>query len=133
MAKDVNAYTRLAVLLKVNSSHLQEAYDLCQTAFEKAPTNAKVLREIGDIMRRMKRYSNAKEMLQRATQLDHGNAFGHFYMGQAHADEGDITQAEAKYRHALSLAKNHPAMTLELASLLQQSNNSKKLQESEQL
>ena len=133
MAKDMNAYTRLAVLLKTNSSHLLEAYKLCQTAFEKAPTNAKVLRETGDVLRRLRKFTDAREILMRAIQMDPRNAFGHFYMGQTLADAGDITQAEASYRHALSLAKNQPAMTLELASLLQQSDDSKKLLESEQL
>ena len=133
MAKDVNAYTRLAVLLKTNSSHLHEAYSLCQTAFEKAPTNAKVVRETGDVLRRLKQFGKAREVLLRAVQLDPKNAFGHFYMGQTLIDAGDSAQAESSYRRALSLAKNHPTMTLELASLLQRSSDSRKLLESEQL
>ena len=51
--RNLNAYTRLAHLLKENSSHLEEAYKLCQTAISIRPALAIAHSEMGDILRRM--------------------------------------------------------------------------------
>ena len=133
--KNVNAYTRLANLLKQNSSRLEEAYTLCQSAISLVPTHALAHSQMGDILLRMSRYSAAKAALTTALHLEWRNPTAHYSLGLVNQELGEERQAEQNFRTALSLTGNNQSLTvmLQLASVLQRSQDIKKLQDAEQL
>ena len=133
--KNVNAYTRLANLLKQNSSQLEEAYTLCQLAISLVPTHALAHSQMGDILLRMSRHSAAKAALTTALHLEWRNPTAHYSLGLVNQELGEERQAEQNFRTALSLTGNNQSLTvmLQLASVLQRSQDIKKLQDAEQL
>lgn len=133
--KNLNAYTRLANLLKQNSSRLEEAYILCQSAISIVPTHAVAHSVMGDILLRMHRHPEAKSALTTALQLEWRNPTAHYNLGLVNQELGEEQKAEQNFRTALSLSGNHPSLKvmLQLASALQRSQDIKKLQDAEQL
>ena len=133
--RNLNAYTRLARLLKENSSRLEEAYKLCQTAISMRPTLAIAHSEMGDILRRMKKLPEAKEALDTALRIHWANPNAHIFMGLVSREFGDRERAEQSLRAALSLTKNNPSSTtmFQLASVLEESKELTKLQEAEEM
>ena len=133
--RNLNAYTRLARLLKENSSQLEEAYKLCQTAISIRPTLAIAHSEMGDILRQMNKLSEAKVALDTALRMNWASPNAHIAMGLVNRGLGDREGAERSLRAVLSLTKNNPSFTtmFQLASVLEESKEITKLQEAEEM
>lgn len=133
--RNLNAYTRLARLLKENSSQLEEAYKLCQTAISIRPMLAIAHSEMGDILRRMNKLPEAKVALDAAIRMNWVSPNAHIAMGLVNRGLGDWEGAERSLRAALSLTRNNPSPTtmFQLASVLEESKEITKLQEAEQM
>ena len=120
--KDIAAYVRLASLIKANSSRLEEAHQLCQTALSKVPDDFKATRQLGDVLLRMKRISEARTQLEKAIQLNPSEPTAYYLLGLVFLEMDDLTRAEANIRRSLALGgggSSYTAFIVHLASVLE--------------
>lgn len=104
--KDIQAYVRLANLIKTNYTRLHEALRLCQTALKKIPDDFRATREMGHVLFHMQRLEEARAYLQQAIQLQPSEPNAHYLLGATLGDMGDLGGAEVSIRHAMSLVKD---------------------------
>ena len=120
--KDIAAYVRLAGLIKANSSRLEEAHQLCQAALSKVPDDFKATRQLGDVLLRMNRFSEARTQLEKAIQLNPAEPNGYYMLGLVFLEMDDLARAEANIRRSLALGgggSSYPAFIVHLASVLE--------------
>ena len=104
--KDIQAYVRLASLIKTNNTRLQEALQLCQTALEKIPDDFRATRETGHVLLHMMRYKEATLYLKRALELNPSEPNANFLLGVTQGEMGHLDQAESSIRRAQSLTSD---------------------------
>ena len=104
--KDIQAYVKLASLIKTNHTRMEEALQLCQTALAKVPDDFRATREMGQILLMTRKSEEAKTYLERAIQLSPSEPNAHYLLGMTHAELGDLARADASIRRALALVSD---------------------------
>ena len=129
--KDIQAYVRLANLIKTNQSRLEEAHELCQRALSRSPDNFRATRETGHILLYMGKAQEAKTYLERAVELNPSEPNAHYLLSVAYTELDDLSQAESSLRRALVLVGSAEiSYMIHLCFVLQQRG---KLKEAEKL
>jgi tetratricopeptide (TPR) repeat protein len=98
----LDAYTNLASALASMKRH-DEALEACQAALAVDSANAGAHFRAGNALRELHRYDEAIEHLQRAIDFAPGHFESHVNLGTTFGLAGRFADAEARYRHALTL------------------------------
>ena len=122
--KNLKTFTRLAKLLKQNSSRLQEAYQLCENITSCLKTRGiqypKLYAEMGDISVRLGDYQSAKVAIDTALYQDPSNVVAITAFARLNAQQGDVSAAEEVLRAAIERMGLQLPLVLEMASHLLQ-------------
>lgn len=136
---NLKIFTRLAKLLKRNSSRLQEAYRLCDSITTQLDTHGilypNIYAEMGDILVKMGNYPLAKSAIDTALQQDPKSVVAVTALARLEAQQGNVTTAEAVLRTALERIGRQLPLVLEMASHLlhHHHNNTQRMKEAKQL
>ena len=137
--KNLKAFTRLAKLLKQNSSRLQEAYQLCKNITSRLKTRGikypKLYAEMGDISVRLGNYRSAKVAIDTALYQDPTNLVAILASARLNAEQGNVSAGEEVLRTAMETLGLQLPLVLEMASHLLQHHhgNMLRLRETEYL
>ena len=101
---DIQAYVKLASIVKMNQTRLLEALKLCQLALERIPEDSRVLRETGHVLLHMGQIEEAKLYLLQATEAGPTEPNARFLLGVAEGELGNLDDAERSIRHSLTLS-----------------------------
>ena len=104
--KDIQAYVRLAGLIKTNHTRHREALQLCQSALDKIPNDFRATREMGHVLLHMMRYKEARAYFERALELNPSEPNANFLLGLTLGELGHLDQAESSIRRALRLTSD---------------------------
>ena len=122
--KNLKTFTRLAKLLKQNSSRLQEAYQLCKNITNRLKTLGikypKIYAEMGDISVRLGDYQSAKVAINTALYQDPTNVVAIMAFARLNAQQGNVSAAEEVLRAAMERVGLQLPLVLEMASHLLQ-------------
>ena len=137
--KNLKTFTRLAKLLKQNSSRLQEAYQLCENITNRLKTRGikypKIYAEMGDISVRLGNYQSAKVAIDTALYQDPTNVVAITAFARLNAQQGNVMAAEEVLRAAIERVGLQVPLLLEMATHLLEyhSDNRQRVQEAEYL
>jgi tetratricopeptide (TPR) repeat protein len=98
----IDAYTNLGASLAKLKRH-EEALGACREALARDPANAGAHFGEGNALRELGRLEDALRSLQQAVELAPGHFESHVNLGTTLGLLGRFAQAEARYRHALTL------------------------------
>ena len=129
----INVYYNLANLVKMDSTRLQEAFDLYQTAISMKPDFVEAHLNKGDLLLKMNRTTDAKASFEKAVYYNPDYASAHYNLGQTYIQLGERREAEKCYKKALLLDSNHVYSMFSLALLLQEIHGEDKLLEAKEL
>jgi tetratricopeptide (TPR) repeat protein len=121
----MNAFNELGVqYLKLNQ--LEDADEAFQAALKITPDAfaALINRGIANVM--MKRYGEAIPILRKALKKNDQSAVGHYFLGQALANQGLFEQAEKELLASLELGKEEMKEARRLLAILYSSRGAKK-------
>ena len=104
--KDIQAYVRLASLIKTNYTRLHEALGLCRSALEKVPNDFRATRETGHVLLHMMKFEDARMYFEQALGLNPSDPNANFLLGVTFGELGRLDQAESSIRHALRLTSD---------------------------
>lgn len=129
--KNLKTFTRLAKLLKQNSSRLQEAFHLCQNITNRLKTRgikySKIYAEMGDISIRLGDYRSAKVAIDTALYQDPTNVIAVRAFAKLNAQQGNVSAAEKVLRTAIKRVGLQLPLALEMAAHLLRHHNGKML------
>jgi Flp pilus assembly protein TadD len=86
------------------------ALDYAQRAFQQRPNDAVTASTLGAVLLQRGRTYEAVQMLQKAVQIDPGNAEARFLFVQSLAAAGDRTRARAELKALLASDKSFPQL-----------------------
>lgn len=129
--KNLKTFTRLAKLLKRNSTRLQEAYQLCENITSRLKTRgikySKLYAEMGDISVRLGDYQSAKIAIDTALYQDPSNVVAITAFARLNAKQGNVSAAEDVLRGAIEKVGLQLPLVLEMASHLIEHHQGNKL------
>lgn len=137
--KNLKTFTRLAKLLKQNSSRLHEAYQLCANITRHLKEHdihyPKIYAEMGDILVRLNDYGTARMAVNTALSQDPGCAIAITVLAKLEAKQGNVTTAELILRTGLEKVGLKLPLVMELADHLikHHHDNMKSMKEAEHL
>ena len=118
MPKQAEPYNNLANI-HVDRSDYGRADSLYQQALQRNPAQSdQILANLGDMYRRMHRFSEGRQRLREAVDVNPGEAEWHFRLGRLEREAGQSAEARAAFLLALELDPDHRRARVQWAELL---------------
>ena len=135
--KGLKVFSRLARILKMDISRLQEAHNLLKDIIKKFPDfqYSYLFSELGDVLIRMGKYSKAKVALETAMKHDPKNLLAYSHLAKLYLEQGNSSLAEQSLRNGVAACGPHVDLLYDLASIIHNNHhgNKDRLQEAEKL